>query len=99
MTTDPMIKASKEPARNQYGQNGSPLAASLLPGESKSPIADASPPQCKVPGLDDQDQLAHRVRMDGDKAAEITPHSGMYRRSTRDGSPGGTIDGSHSRRR
>lgn len=79
---DVEIKASKEPARNAYGQNGSPLPSSLTPGQHKSPIPDVSPPTAAVPGLRVEDTLAHRVKMDGDKPAAITTHSGMANRST-----------------
>jgi hypothetical protein len=79
---DAEIKASKEPARNNYGQNGSPLPSSLTPEQHKSPIADVSPPTVAAPSLRVEDTLAHRVKMDGDKPAAITTHSGMSNRST-----------------
>ena len=82
---------SREKAKNGYGQNGSAQSSSLLPGETKSPIADVSPPQVAVPGLREEDTLAHRVKMDGDKAAEYAAHPSMAHRGVSDGSPGGKV--------
>lgn len=95
---DTIIVGTKEKAKNGYGQNGYQGASSLLPGETKSPIADVSPPQVAVPGLLPADTLAHRVRMDGDKAAEYTPHPSMSHRSVSAGSPGGKIPAAPIRR-
>jgi hypothetical protein len=95
---DTEIKASKEPAKNQYGQNGYSGASSLNPGQTKSPIADMSPPMANVPGLDMQDQLSHRVKMGDDgKPVEYAPHASMKHRSASDGSPGGTIPAANTR--
>lgn len=91
MANDPMIKASHEKAKNAYGQNGSPQSSSLLPGQSKSPIADVSPKQTSVPGLSHDDTLAHRVKMDGDKAAAYPHHDGLPPRGSDCGSPGGRV--------
>jgi len=95
---DTEIKASHEKAKNAYGQNGSPQASSLLPGQTKSPIADVTPPQAAVPGLRVEDTLAHRVKMDGDKAAAYPHHSGLPPRSVDSGSPGGTVPAANTRR-
>jgi hypothetical protein len=83
--------ASKQKPKNAFGQNGFQGASSLEPGQTKSPIADVSPPQVGVPGLRVEDTLAHRVKMDGEKAAEYSAHPSMSHRSASDGSPGGTI--------
>jgi hypothetical protein len=75
-----------------YGQNGDASASSLLPGQAKPAIgADVAPKQTSVPGLDPQDTLEHRVKMDGDKAASLPTHSSMTNRTP--GSPSGVMDG------
>jgi hypothetical protein len=80
--TDEEIKASHLKSGNSYGQNASPLASSLLPEETKSPIADVSPPQVAVPGLRTEDTLTHRVKMGADgKATEYAAHDSMRHRS------------------
>jgi hypothetical protein len=84
MTTDPEIKASRLPARNGYGQNGSALPSSLTPGQTKNPIADVSPPACNVPGLAAADQHGARV-----KPTAYKSHDGLPARTVHDGSPGG----------
>ena len=102
MSDDPMIKASREPAKNSYGQNGSPQPSSLLPGQTKPPIADVAPPQHGVEALRVEDTLAHRVKMGADgKAAQYTAHDSMRPRTVSDGSPGGVIGSKthHSPRR
>jgi hypothetical protein len=85
------IVGSREPAKNKYGQNGSPTPSSLEPGQHKSPIANVSPPQSNVPGVRHDDSLEHRVRMDGDKAAAYATHNGFTARTVDSGSPGGVI--------
>lgn len=74
-----------------YGQNGSIIPSSLLPGQTKPPIADVSPPQHGVESLRPEDTLAHRVKMDGDKAAPYARHDGLVARTVDSGSPGGVI--------
>lgn len=77
-------------SKTGYGQNGDISQSSLTPGQTKSPIADVSPKQADVPALLPADQLSARVAMDADgKAAGITPHAGMAKRSPSSGSPGG----------
>ena len=70
MNTDTEIKASREPADNSYGQNGSPEASSLLPGETKPNIKNVSPPTVTVP---DSSWQTRDVGRSGMKA-----HSGMH---------------------
>lgn len=97
--TDNEIIASKMPARNRFGQDGSPMPSSLTPGQTKSPIADVNPLMVDVPGLDAQDQLSHRVGTDGDgKVSEIAPCSAMRHRSSSDGSPGGMFGNGNNHR-
>jgi hypothetical protein len=87
---------SHEKAKNSYGQNGSSQSPSLTPGQHKSPIADVSPKQTIVPGQRVEDTLAHRVKMNGDTAAAITPHPGH--RSRIANHEGGTVPSANVRR-
>jgi len=92
MATDTEIKASHEKAKNAFGQNGYQGASSLLPGQTKPPIADVSPPQHGVESLRPEDTLAHRVKMGADgKAAGYAAHDGLVARTVDSGSPGGVI--------
>jgi hypothetical protein len=93
------LKSFPGPSKTGYGQNGDSSQSSLTPGETKSPIADVSPPQVDCPALLPADQLSARVKMDGDKAAEITPHSSMAHRGPASGSPGGHMNSADSLRR
>jgi hypothetical protein len=90
--------ASRERPKNGYGQVGYQGSASLTPGQTKSPIADVSPPTCNVPGLAGADQLSARVKM-GDDGRPASPplHMGAYHRTVSDGSPGGPVPSSLSR--
>jgi hypothetical protein len=92
MVDDTFIKASREPAKNSYGQNGSPQASSLLPGQTKPNIPNVSPPSAsRVPGLDAADQLSARVHTTDGRPTGIQGHDGLPARSTDSGSPGGKI--------
>jgi hypothetical protein len=96
MTTDTEIKASKELAKNGYGQNNYQGPSSLLPGQTKSgptsPIGNVSPGQGKVESLRPENQLSARVRMDENgKAAAYPTHNGFAARTASSGSPGGTV--------
>jgi hypothetical protein len=65
--------ASKEPPKNAFGQNGSPQASSLLPGQTKPNIAGVSPPTVNVP-----DDYWQTRKVD---ATPIKAHDGMKNRS------------------
>lgn len=83
---------SHEKPKNAFGQNGFQGASSLLPGETKSPIADVSPPQHGVESLRPEDHLSARVTMGADgKAAGYSAHDSMVARTVDSGSPGGVI--------
>lgn len=90
--------ASKMKPKSAFGQNGFQGASSLEPGQTKPPIADVSPSQVGVPSLLPSDTLAHRVSMDGHKAAEYSAHPSMSHRSASDGSPGGRVPAATIRR-
>lgn len=80
-------------SKNGFGQNGDSTPSSLLPGQPKPAIgADVAPKQVSPPGLDTQDTLARRVRMDGDKAAALPVHSSMANKTPNSGSPPGVMD-------
>jgi hypothetical protein len=89
MATDVEIKASREKARNAYGQVGYQGPASLLPGQTKPNIAEVSPPtpdsNANTNHADDQRRL-DAVNKPGVPAHDHTPA-----RTVSDGSPGGSI--------
>jgi hypothetical protein len=85
---DAEIKVTHLKPNNAYGQNGSPLPSSLTPGQTKSPIADVSPPQADVPGLDANAQLSNRVSPD---AAPIPVAHGMKSPAAPDKIGGGNV--------
>jgi hypothetical protein len=69
--------------KSGFGVNGDPSASSLLPGQSKSPIAGVGPSTVTAPGLLHADTLQARVTMDADgKAVAYKSHDGMSNRST-----------------
>ena len=100
---DPEIKASKEPAKNGYGQNGSPQSSSLLPGQTKPNIPNVSPPTVKTPNMNGPG--AYNAIGDNDRLAQITDentfpsaHPSMANRAPNSGSPSGRVPSAPLRR-
>jgi hypothetical protein len=96
MVFDPEIKASKEPAKNGYGQTGYLGASALLPGQTKPSIPSISPPTVKTPnmngpaaynGIGDNERLA-QIKDEGTFPAA---HPSMAIRAPNSGSPSGRV--------
>ena len=86
MTTE--ITGSHLKAKNGYGQNGATDASSLLPGQTKPYIPDASPPSASAaPG----DWQTRKV-----SAEPIKPSTGMEHNGV-GGSPSGDVPAKLSR--
>ena len=81
-----------------YGQNGNPVPSAVPLAKGGQQIKGLSPSQAGVPGLPHENTLAHRVKMDGDKAAALPVHSGMVHRAANSGSPSGPVPAATIRR-
>jgi hypothetical protein len=103
MAFDPEIKASKEPAKNGYGQTGFQGASSLLPGQTKPNIPNVSPPTVKTPNMNGP--AAYKAIGDNDRLAQTTDennfpaaHPSMANRAPNSGSLSGRVPSAPLRR-
>jgi hypothetical protein len=86
---------SREPAKNNYGQNGDPNASSVLPGKKAPPISgNVAPPDVSANAGDWQTRDLN-VKSAA-KENQVPTHSAMALRGT--GSPSGPVPASTIRR-
>ena len=96
MAFDPEIKASKERAKNGYGQNGYPGASSLMPGQTKPNIPNVSVSTPTVASANAKDDDARLAAISG---TPIKAHDAMRHRGLDDtGSPSGKVPAANVRR-